>query len=273
MRKIILSTNIAETSVTLSGVRFVVDCGKSKIKQYRSKLGLDSLLIKPISKSSALQRKGRAGREAPGKCWRLYTEADYVKLDKSNTPEILRTDVTQAVLTMKARGVQDPTTFPLLDPPSRESLEKSLLQLFSLEALGPDGGITDLGERMAKLPLSPQLGRVLLAASEPDRDCLAEVIDIISCLSVENIFLNLTTEEKREEAETARKDLFRREGDHMTLLNTVKGYAEETVDRKQWAERYFVSHRAMISVMVILSPITFNYFISPFNTHRTSENN
>lgn len=248
-RKIILATNIAETSVTVSGVRFVIDCGKAKIKQFRSRIGLDSLLVKPISKSAAIQRKGRAGREAPGQCYRLYTEASYNEMQQNNTPEILRCDLSHAILTMKARGVDDIINFPFLDYPSRDALEKALLQLYQLGALTDLGTINETGEKMAKLPLTVSLGRVLIAAAEPEFDCVSEVIDIISCLSVENIFLNLTSEEKKEEAESARRELYRREGDHLTLLMTVQAYAAENTDRKAWAERHFVSHRAMQAVM------------------------
>jgi ATP-dependent RNA helicase DHR2 len=249
-RKIILSTNIAETSVTVSGVRFVVDCGKAKMKQFRTRLGLDSLLVKPISKSAAIQRKGRAGREAAGKCYRLYTEKDYLSLDEANTPEILRCDLSQSLITMKARGVDDIMNFPFLTRPPREALEKALLQLLNIQALDETGRISEIGLHIAKLPLTPALGRVLLAAAEYDQGCLLDVIDIISCLSVENIFLNTASEEKKEEAENARRDLYRREGDHLTMLTTVQAYAAENRDRKAWAERHMVSHRAMQSVMV-----------------------
>ncbi|KAF7162629.1 hypothetical protein CNMCM5623_007854 [Aspergillus felis] len=255
-RKIILATNIAETSVTVSGVRFVVDCGKAKIKQFRTRLGLDSLLVKPISKSAAIQRKGRAGREAPGQCYRLYTEKDYLALDETNTPEILRCDLSQALLNMKARGVDDVLGFPFLTRPPRESLEKALLQLLSIDALEESGKISSIGLHIAKLPLTPTLGRVLLAASEHGEGCLLDVIDIISCLSVENIFLNTTSEEKKEEAEKARRDLYRREGDHLTMLATVQAYAAENTDRKAWAERHLVSHRAMQSVMDVRKQLT-----------------
>ena len=248
-RKIILATNIAETSVTVSGVRFVIDCGKAKIKQFRTRIGLDSLLVKSISKSAAIQRKGRAGREAAGQCYRLYTEQSYLDLEPSNTPEILRCDLSHAILTMKARGVDDIINFPFLDRPPREALEKALMQLYQLGALTDTGTISEIGQQMATLPLTVSLGRVLIAAAEPELDCVSEVIDIISCLSVENIFLNLTSEEKKEEAQLARRELYRREGDHLTLLMTVQAYAAENADRKAWAERHFVSHRAMQAVM------------------------
>ncbi|KAF2198772.1 P-loop containing nucleoside triphosphate hydrolase protein [Delitschia confertaspora ATCC 74209] len=250
-RKVILATNIAETSVTVPGVRFVVDSGKVKIKHFRNRLGLDSLLVKPISRSAAIQRQGRAGREAPGQCYRLYTEQDYASLEPRTTPEILRCDLSAALLTMKARGVEDVLNFPFLDPPPREALEKALLQLLQLGALTETGEISEIGLKISKLPLTPTLGRVLVEAARPERDCLLDIIDIISCLSVENIFVNLVTEEKKEEAEAARRELYKREGDHMTLLTTVQRYAEERSDRKVWTEKHFVSHRAMQNVMDI----------------------
>lgn len=257
-RKIILATNIAETSVTVSGVRYVVDCGKAKMKQFRARLGLDSLLVKPISKSAAIQRKGRAGREAEGQCYRLYTEKDYLGLQETNTPEILRCDISQPLLTMKARGVDDIMGFPFLSRPSRESLEKALLQLYNIQALDETGKISSIGQQIAKLPLTAPLGRVLLAAAERGDSCLRHVVDIISCLSVENIFLGSTSEEKKEEAEAARRDLYRREGDHLTMLAAVRSYAAENSDRKAWAERHMVSHRAMQAVMVFLFPSSFS---------------
>jgi len=248
-RKLILATNIAETSVTVPGVRFVIDCGKAKIKHFRTRIGLESLLVKPISKSAATQRMGRAGREGPGQCWRLYMEADYSTLQQSNTPEILRCDLSQAVLTMQARGIREIYDFPFLDRPRREAYQKALALLYQLGALHNSGVINDLGIQMASLPLSASLARTLLAATEPGADCVGEVVDIIACLSVENIFLKTTSEDKKEEAETARRTLHRREGDHLTLLATVQGYLHENADRKEWCRRCWVSHRAMKAVM------------------------
>jgi ATP-dependent RNA helicase DHR2 len=250
-RKVILATPIAETSITVPGVSFVIDCGKSKVKQFRSKLGLESLLAKPISKSAAIQRRGRAGREGPGQCYRLYTEADYKTFEESTTPEILRCDLMQALLTMKARGVNNVLAFPFLDRPSRDALEKALLQLLRLGALEKTGPISEMGLKMANLPVTPTLGRILLEAAKPERDCLLDVIDIIAALSTEDsIFFNTISEERKEEAEAARRELYRREGDHLTFLTTVQQYAEENSDRKAWCERHFVSHRAMQNIMV-----------------------
>ena len=259
-RKVILATNIAETSVTVPGVRYVIDNGKCKKKQFRSQLNLDSLLVKSTSRSSANQRKGRAGREAAGICYRLYTEADYLKFAADNDPEILRCDLSQVVLTLKARNVEDVSRFPWLTSPRQLSLERAVVQLLQLEALDlQQGSVTSLGREMALLPLPANLARVLLASSQPELNCMAECIDIISALSVENVFLNTHlggTEEQREAVEAARRTLYRREGDHLTLLTTVQTYAEENVDRKRWCEEHFVNHRAMQAVMDVRKQLT-----------------
>ena len=193
---------------------------------------------------------GRAGREAPGKCYRLYTEKDYDTLEESTLPEILRCELSQMILSIKARGVENISSFPFLSPPLREALEKALLQLHTLGALDDSGAISMLGKQMAPLPLPPALSRAILAAATSEMDCLSEVIDIVSCLTVENIFLHLVSEDQKEEAEAARKQLLRREGDHLTLLSTVQQYASETTDRHEWTRQHFVSHRAMRAVMV-----------------------
>ena len=253
VRKVILATNIAETSVTVPGVRFVIDCGKCKKKQFRSQLNLDSLLVKPVSKSSANQRKGRAGREAAGICYRLYTEKDYLDLAPDNDPEILRSDLTQVILVLKARLVRDIQGFPWLTAPRKASMERATLHLLQLGALEAGSGeITLLGKEMATLPLPATLARVLLASAEPQCACVTECIDIISALSVEHVFLNVysnATEEKREAVEEARRGLYRREGDHLTLLATVQAYVQENTDRKRWCGDRFISHRAMQAVM------------------------
>ncbi|KAK5126375.1 hypothetical protein LTR85_010611 [Meristemomyces frigidus] len=255
-RKVILSTNIAETSVTVPGVRFVVDTGMAKVKQFRIRLGLDSLLVKQISKSSADQRKGRAGREAPGQCHRLYTEAAYRSMDEHDKPEILRCDLSAAVLTMKARGADDVLGFPFLTPPPRDAMEKALLNLLQLGALQGTGRISALGRKIARLPLTPSLGRVIIEAARPEMDCLLEVIDIVACLSVESIWLNVDTEEVRERAQIARQQLAKRSGDHLTLLAAVQAYAAEQSDRRRWADDHLISHRAMQSVMDVRKQLT-----------------
>ncbi|PSS23024.1 hypothetical protein M430DRAFT_97844 [Amorphotheca resinae ATCC 22711] len=249
-RKIVLATNIAETSVTVSGVHFVVDCGKSKVKQYRSRLGMESLLSKPISKVSAIQRAGRAGRETEGKCYRIYTEEDFAKLEADEKPEILRSDVIEAVLKMKARGVDDVLNFPLMDSPDIRAMEIALLQLHVMGALDEEGKLTDTGKKMATYPLPAAYGRVIIAAAESD--CLLEAIDIISCLTSDSeIFLQPKSEEDQETTETLRAAIKNPRGDILTYLTTMQHYAAENTDRNDWCAKRLISIRAMKMAMMI----------------------
>jgi ATP-dependent RNA helicase DHR2 len=248
-RKVILSTNIAETSVTVPGVKYVVDSGKMKVKQYRPLLGLETLLEKPVSKSSAEQRKGRAGRERAGHCYRLYTKEGFESLEMLSVPEILRCDLSAALLGMMARGVENVRSFPFINPPPKSARDKAILLLLHVGAVDLSFNITGNGMQMAKLPLPPTMGRSLIEAARYGEACVLDLIDVIACLHGENVFLGLNTEEKKEEAEEARKELFRRDGDHRTLLTTVRHYAGEQSDRKAWCDKYFVSHRAMRNIM------------------------
>ncbi|KAK5056550.1 hypothetical protein LTR84_012081 [Exophiala bonariae] len=288
-RKIILATNIAETSITVPGIRHVIDTGKAKQRLFRPALNLDSLLTMPISRSSANQRSGRAGRDAPGTAYRLYPESEFYKLAQDTEPEILRCDLSQLVLTLKAHGIDALHTFPLLTAPPRRAMERALVHLLQLSALNPaDGQITPLGREMSVLPLPASLARVLLASAQPEYDCVAEIVDIVSALSVENVFLNIqhsltsptqssldsdplaitstsidsaaeddpASQSREAIAQTLRRELFRREGDHLTLLAAMQAYEAETTDRKRWCDARFISHRAMRGAMDVRKQLT-----------------
>ncbi|OAP58436.1 hypothetical protein AYL99_07526 [Fonsecaea erecta] len=278
-RKVILATNIAETSITVPGIRYVIDTGKAKQRLFRPSLNLDTLLTVPISRSSANQRSGRAGRDAPGTAYRLYTEADFYQLAQDTEPEILRCDLSQLALTLKAHSIDNLGEFPFLTSPPRRALERAMIHLLQLSALDSSSGqITRLGREMSVLPLPVSLARVLLASAEPAYGCVEEIIDIVSALSVENIFLNIhnrpsaTTsgdvvrphlsdsdvEEDSPEgrAQQARRQLFRREGDHLTLLATVQAYVAENTDRRRWCEERHISHRAMSGAMDVRKQLT-----------------
>ncbi|CAK7263025.1 Salivary acidic proline-rich phosphoprotein 1/2 [Sporothrix epigloea] len=247
-RKLVLATNIAETSVTVPGVRYVVDNGKAKVKMFRARLGLESLLAKPIAKSSAIQRAGRAGREGPGKCFRLYTEQSYSQeLAAVELPEILRIDILGAVLTMKARGIDNTFTFPLMDEPDHDLMERSLIQLRRLGALADDVTITQDGRTMALLPVSAAFGRVLLDAARAG--CLLEAIDIVACLTAgDDIFLRLPAEQDRDfdDVDERRKELFRREGDLLTYLTTMQRMVGERSSQwKTWCQQRRINLRNM----------------------------
>jgi ATP-dependent RNA helicase DHX8/PRP22 len=158
VRKVILATNIAETSLTIAGVRYVIDPGLSKQRAFNPRSGVDTLAVAPISRAAARQRAGRAGREAPGKCFRLYTEdAFHATLPAVTRPEILRANLGGVVLQLKALGVDDVLSFPLLDPPPRAALVRSLELLYALGALDDAGKMTRVGDAMARFPLEPMV--------------------------------------------------------------------------------------------------------------------
>jgi ATP-dependent RNA helicase DHR2 len=249
-RKIVLATNIAETSVTVSGVHYVVDCGKNKVKQFRPRLGMESLLSVPTSKVSAIQRAGRAGREAKGKCYRLYTEDAFKHLELDEKPEILRSDVIEAVLKMKARGVDDVLDFPLMDQPDIVAMEKALVQLHIMGAINDDGQLTAAGKKMAAYPLPAAYGRVVVAAGEAR--CLLEIIDIIACLTTDSeVFLHSKSEEDQVAIEEHRKGIHHPKGDILTYLKTMQLYASENTDRPAWCQKHAISVRAMRMAMNI----------------------
>ncbi len=187
-RKIIISTNIAETSVTIDGIVYVIDAGLSKQKIYNPRLRMESLLVSEISKASAKQRAGRAGRTRPGKCFRLYTEESFTKILQDNTyPEILRSNLSSVVLQLKKLGIDDLVHFDFMDPPAPETMMRALEMLNYLGALDDEGDLTQLGAKMAQIPLEPELAKILLSAEK--YKCVNEILTIVSLLSVPNLFL------------------------------------------------------------------------------------
>lgn len=181
-RKVVISTNIAETSLTIDGVVFVIDPGFAKQKVYNPRIRVESLLVSPISKASAQQRAGRAGRTRPGKCFRLYTEKAYKQEMQDNTyPEILRSNLGSVVINLKKLGIDDLVHFDFMDPPAPETLMRALELLNYLGALDDDGNMTELGAIMAEFPLDPQLAKMLIASTE--FNCSNEILSITAMLS------------------------------------------------------------------------------------------
>ena len=180
-RKVVVSTNIAETSLTIDGVVFVIDPGFSKQKVYNPRIRVESLLVTAISKASSQQRAGRAGRTRPGKCFRLYTEKAYKNEMQENTyPEILRSNLGSVVLQLKKLGISDLVHFDFMDPPAPETLMRALELLNYLQALDDEGEITELGKMMAEFPLDPQLAKMVIASC--DYNCSNEILSITSML-------------------------------------------------------------------------------------------
>ncbi|XP_037491877.1 pre-mRNA-splicing factor ATP-dependent RNA helicase DEAH10 isoform X2 [Jatropha curcas] len=228
-RKVILATNIAETSVTIPGIKYVIDPGFVKARSYDPVKGMESLVVIPTSKAQALQRSGRAGREGPGKCFRLYPEREFEKLEDSTKPEIKRCNLSNVILQLKALGVDDIIGFDFMEKPSRAAIIKSLEHLFLLGALTDECKLSDpVGHQMARLPLDPIYSKALIVASQ--FNCLEEMLIAVAMLSVESIFY--APREKSEEWKTAIKCFSSPDGDHLTLINVYRA-VDELLEKKR----------------------------------------
>ncbi|HSY22948.1 MAG TPA: ATP-dependent RNA helicase HrpA [Polyangiaceae bacterium] len=183
-RRVILATNVAETSLTIPGIVYVVDMGVARLSRYDSRSGTTRLQIEGISQASADQRKGRCGRVREGICIRLYDEASYAARPAFTDPEILRTGLAGVILRMKALGLGDVEDFPFLDPPPSRSVTEGYRVLEELGALGPDRELTPLGERLARFPVDPRIGRMILAAEQ--HGCVADVLVVAAALTVQD---------------------------------------------------------------------------------------
>lgn len=181
-RRIVLATNVAETSLTVPGIRYVVDPGTARISRYSRRTKVQRLPIEPISQASAAQRAGRSGRTAPGVCIRLYSEEDFAARPRYTEPEILRTNLAAVILQMAALGLGEIETFPFLDPPDRRSIRDGVQLLQELGAFDADGTITDVGRRLAQLPVDPRLGRMILQADT--EGCVREILVLAAALSI-----------------------------------------------------------------------------------------
>ncbi|KAI9045226.1 DEAH-box ATP-dependent RNA helicase PRP43 [Aspergillus affinis] len=245
-RKCIVSTNIAETSLTIDGIVYVVDPGFSKQKIYNPRIRVESLLVSPISKASAQQRAGRAGRTRPGKCFRLYTEGAFKKeLIDQTYPEILRSNLSSTVLELKKLGIDDLVHFDLMDPPAPETLMRALEELNYLACLDDDGNLTQLGRLASEFPLDPALAVMLI--SSPEFYCSNEILSITALLSVPQVFVRPASQRKRADE---MKNLFAHpDGDHLSLLNVYHAFkspdAQENL--KQWCHDHFLSLRSLQS--------------------------
>lgn len=240
-RKCVVATNIAEASLTIDGIYYVVDPGFSKQKAFNAKLGMDSLVVTPISQASARQRAGRAGRTGPGKCYRLYTEVAYKnEMLSTNIPEIQRTNLGNVVLQLKAMGINDLLGFDFMDPPPVATLVGAMESLHALGALDDEGLLTRLGRKMAEFPLEPNLSKMLLLSV--DLGCSDEILTVTALLSVENPFYR--PKDKQAQSDMKKAKFHQAEGDHLTLLTVYKGW-EAAKFNNPWCFENFVQARSM----------------------------
>jgi ATP-dependent RNA helicase DHX8/PRP22 len=240
-RKVVIATNIAETSITIDGIYYVIDPGFVKVNAYDPKRSMDSLIVQPISKAQADQRSGRAGRTGPGICYRLYTKNAYLKeMSPNTTPEILRQNLSHTILMLKAMGIQSILEFGFMDRPKEESILKALEELYILEALDENGKLTEVGRYMAYFPMEPMLAKTLIKSFE--FGCSYEVIEVISMLSVPDVFYR--PREKRELADKMKQRFDDYNGDHLTLLHIYRKW-EASGFSKTWCTDNFIHEKSM----------------------------
>ncbi|XP_027339905.1 pre-mRNA-splicing factor ATP-dependent RNA helicase DEAH7 [Abrus precatorius] len=235
-RKCIVATNIAETSLTVDGIFYVIDTGYGKMKVYNPRMGMDALQVFPVSRAAADQRSGRAGRTGPGTCYRLYTESAYLnEMLPSPVPEIQRTNLGNVVLLLKSLKVENLLDFDFMDPPPQDNILNSMYQLWVLGALNNVGGLTDLGWKMVEFPLDPPLAKMLLMGEQ--LGCVEEVLTIVSMLSVPSVFFR--PKDRAEESDAARERFFVPESDHLTLYNVYQQWKQHDY-RGDWCNDHFL---------------------------------
>ncbi|NWZ55910.1 PRP16 helicase, partial [Haliaeetus albicilla] len=270
VRKCIVATNIAETSLTVDGIMFVIDSGYCKLKVFNPRIGMDALQIYPISQANANQRAGRAGRTGPGHCFRLYTQSAYKnELLTTTVPEIQRTNLANVVLLLKSLGVQDLLQFHFMDPPPEDNMLNSMYQLWILGALDntgigcrgklsahgtgtcpaadpytvPTGGLTSTGRLMVEFPLDPALSKMLIVSC--DMGCSSEILLIVSMLSVPAIFYR--PKGREEESDQVREKFAVPESDHLTYLNVYLQWKNNSYSTL-WCNQHFIHAKAMRKV-------------------------
>ncbi|KAJ0401921.1 hypothetical protein P43SY_003538 [Pythium insidiosum] len=245
VRKVILATNIAETSITINGIRYVVDTGLVKQRSFVAKSGMEMLLTEPVSKAQAWQRTGRAGREAPGVCYRLFPEETFEKLAERAIPDIQRVSLEVVVLQLKTMGIDDVLGFDFIEKPKVSSLVKAMEKLYALGAFDDKGQLTERGRQMAGLPVEPMYAVMLLKSAE--LGCAEEALSVVSMLSVESIFYS--PRDKKEQAAQSRAKFVAYEGDQITLLNIYNAYRQcGAKQRAKWCHDHFINARAMARV-------------------------
>jgi pre-mRNA-splicing factor ATP-dependent RNA helicase DHX38/PRP16 len=253
IRKCVVATNIAETSLTIDGIRYVIDSGFSKQKSYSSKAGLNTLLIQPISQAAAIQRMGRAGRTSSGKCWRLYSEMSFkYEMLPTTIPEVQRTNLANTILLLKSMGFNDVLSFDFMDKPPADNFLHALNQLWSLRALTNTGALTKLGHEMVLFPLDPTLSKMVIVGNR--FGCLSEILTIVSMLNVPPVFYKVKG--KEDECDSVRQKFIVPESDHLTMLNVFNQWRsvgelrptvrERDQERAIWAKKHYLHNISLM---------------------------
>jgi ATP-dependent RNA helicase DDX35 len=251
VRKVIVSTNISEASVTIPGITYVIDSGFVKMKIFNPVTTSDSLVVVPISQASARQRAGRAGRTSAGKVFRLYREEDFKTLPEFTVPELQRTSMASVIIQLKALGVSNICDFDFPARPPEVNLLSGLELLYALEALDEEGELTDLGMKMAEFPLEPTLSKMLLESEK--FECCEEILTIVSMMQVENIFQSPGGSGQRSiQARNAKYRFAVEEGDLISYLNIYNEFTSNGRIRS-WSDKNFLNYNALLRVCEIRS--------------------
>ena len=252
-RKIIVATNIAEASVTIDGIVYVIDSGFVKLRAFNPQTAIETLTATPISKASATQRAGRAGRTRPGKCYRLYTEEAYEGLPEATVPEIQRSNLAPVILQLKALGIDNIARFDFLTPPPSELIVRALELLYALGALDDYAKLTrPLGTRMAELAVEPMMAKVLLTAS--NFGCLSEMLSIAAMTSLQGAVW-FSHEGEKKATESARRRFAVEEGDHLTLLNVYQAFVTKGKKDTKWCRDNYLNHKSMVRAVSVRSQL------------------
>ncbi|KAJ5777190.1 hypothetical protein N7520_000436 [Penicillium odoratum] len=248
-RKVIVSTNIAEASVTIEGIVYVIDCGFAKLRAYNPSTGIETLTAVSISKASATQRAGRAGRTRPGKCFRLYTQSTYEQLPEATVPEIQRANLAPIVMQLKALGIDNIVRFDFLTSPPAELVIRAFELLYSLGAVDDYAKLTKpLGMRMAELAVDPMMAKVLLAA--PAFKCLSEILSIAAMVSLQGTVWVQHSDNKKA-ADSHRRKFAVEEGDHLTYLNVYQAFVTKGKKDSKWCRDNLLNYRALLRAVSV----------------------
>ena len=259
--QVVVATNVAETSITIDGIVYVVDSGMMKQSEYDPHKKLTTLDTVQITQAHATQRAGRAGRTRPGKCFRLYTEHTFQRMLEAPVPEIVRSNLESTVLTLAAQGVEDVIRFELMDPPPLQTIEAAVTELKDLEAMDSNGRLTPLGRKMSRFPLEPKLSKALIMSVH--LRCTDEILTIASIFSLQNSRIFRRPKGQGKLVNLRRATFFKPEGDHHTCLNVFTQWARENYSW-EWCFDNFINFRAMQEVYAIREQLE-NVFLKTFN--------
>lgn len=247
VRKVIVATNVAETSITISGIVYVIDCGFVKLRAYNPRTAIECLVVVPVSQASANQRAGRSGRSRSGKCYRLYTEEAFDQLPQSTVPEMQRSNLAPVILQLKALGIDSVLRFHFMSPPPAQSMVQALELLYALGGLDKDCRLTEpLGVRIAEFPLNPMFAKVLLESG--NFGCSQEILSIAAMMQIQNVFV--VPSNQKSQAIRAHRKFAVEEGDHLTMLNVYEAFIKHNKN-SQWCQEHFLNYKGLVRAATV----------------------